>query len=103
MTLSTVGRWLIVNHKHDDYASAALTLVNVTNTIRLYGGENEKEMLVFVHIFLVCGGGFFQYCVNVKIHVQVRFTVASQFYFHIKVDLFIRDLTHFYGGEKQVC
>ena len=31
----TVGRWLIVNHKHDDYASTALTLVNVTNTTRL--------------------------------------------------------------------
>ena len=31
----TVGRWLIVNHKHDGYASTALTLVNVTNTIRL--------------------------------------------------------------------
>ena len=39
----TVGRWLIVNHKHDDYASRALTFVNVTNTNRLYGGEIERE------------------------------------------------------------
>ena len=35
----TVGRWLVVNHKHDDYASTALTLVNVTNTTMLYGGD----------------------------------------------------------------
>ena len=31
----TVGRWIIVNHEHDDYASTALTFVNVTNTTRL--------------------------------------------------------------------
>ena len=59
MMTKTVGRWLIVNHKHDDYASTALTLVNVTNTARLYGGEEDKEMLVFV---------------NAKIHVEVHFT-----------------------------
>ena len=41
----TVGRWIIVNHKHDDYASTALTLVNVTNTTRLYGDEIAKEIL----------------------------------------------------------
>ena len=41
----TVGRWLIVNHKHDDYASTALTFVNVTNTTRLLGGEKENEIL----------------------------------------------------------
>ena len=41
----TVGRWIIVNHKHDDYASTALTFVNVTNTTRLLGGEIEKEIL----------------------------------------------------------
>ena len=35
----TVGRWLVVNHKHEDYASTALTLVNVTNTTRLLGGD----------------------------------------------------------------
>ena len=40
----TVGRWLIVNHKHDDYASSALTFVNVTNTTRLHGDE-KKEIL----------------------------------------------------------
>ena len=42
----TVGRWLVVNHKHDEYASTALTLVNVTNTTRLLGGEEEKEILI---------------------------------------------------------
>ena len=47
----TVGRWLVVNHKHDDYASIALTLVNVTNTTRLLGGDKEKEMFVFVYMF----------------------------------------------------
>ena len=41
----TVGRWLVVNHKHDDYASTALTLVIVTTTTRLLGGEKEKEIL----------------------------------------------------------
>ena len=41
----TVGRWLVVNHKHDDYASTALTFVNVTNTTKLYGGEIENERL----------------------------------------------------------
>ena len=41
----TVGRWIIVNHKHDDYASTALTFVNVTNTTRLLGGDEEKEIL----------------------------------------------------------
>ena len=39
--IETVGRWLVVNHKHDDYASTALTLVNVTNTTKLYGDEKE--------------------------------------------------------------
>ena len=41
----TVGRWLVVNDKHDDYASTALTLGYVTNTTRLLGGEIEKEIL----------------------------------------------------------
>ena len=39
----TVGRWIILKHKHDDYASTALTFVNVTNTTRLLGGEIERE------------------------------------------------------------
>ena len=51
-----------------------------------------------------CGGGdFFQYRLNVKIHVQVDFTIASQFYVHVNVELFIHALIHLYGGEKQVC
>ena len=41
----TVGRWITVNHKHDDYASTALAFVNVTNTTRLFGDEKEKEIL----------------------------------------------------------
>ena len=48
MLTLTVGRWLVMNHKHDDYASTDLTLVNVTITTRLYGGEEEKEILDFV-------------------------------------------------------
>ena len=43
--IETVGRSIIVNHKHDDYASTTLTLVNVTNSTRLYGDEKEKEIL----------------------------------------------------------
>ena len=50
MLTLTVGRWLVVNHKQDNYASTALTLVNVTNTTGLLGGEKEKEMPVFVYI-----------------------------------------------------
>ena len=46
----TVGRWLVVNHKHDDYASTALTLVNVTNTTRLFGGDEVKEILVYAYV-----------------------------------------------------
>ena len=41
-----MGRWLVVNHKHDDYANTALTLVNVTNTTRLLGGEIEREIYI---------------------------------------------------------
>ena len=88
MKTSTVGRWLIVNHKHDDYASTALTLVIVTNTTRLYRGEKEKEIL-----FFVCD--FFQFPFNVKIHVQLHYTVASQFYVHVNVELFIHAFIHF--------
>ena len=47
-------------------------------------------------------GDFFQYRSNVKIHVQVHFTVASQFYVHINVELYIRDSIHLFGGEKQI-
>ena len=74
MLTLTVGRWLVVNHKHDDYASTALTLVNVTNTTRLLGGDEVKEILVYVYV---------------KIHVNV------QSFFHGFVQL--------NGGEKQVC
>ena len=45
MLAKTVGRWLVVNQKHDGYASTALTLVNVTTTTRLLGGEKERERL----------------------------------------------------------
>ena len=40
---------------------------------------------------LVCGGDFFQYRFNVKIHVEVHFTVASQFYVHINAELYVVD------------
>ena len=62
----TVGPWLVVNHKRDEYASTALTLVNVTNTTKLHGGEEEKEMLVFVYVFWCVVVIFFQYRFNVK-------------------------------------
>ena len=45
MLAKTVGRWLVENQKHDGYASTALTLVNVTTTTRLLGGEKERERL----------------------------------------------------------
>ena len=79
----------VLNHKHYDYASTALTLVNVTNITRLYGGAEEKEMLVFVYIFLVCGGDFSVSRKRKKIHVQVHLTIASQFYVRINVELYI--------------
>ena len=48
----------VVNHKHYDYASTALTLVKLTNTTRPNGEEKEKEMLDFVYILMVCGADF---------------------------------------------
>ena len=78
-----MGRWLVVNHKHDGYSSTALTLVNVTNTTRLLGGEKEKEILAFV--------------LNVKIHAQVHYTIASQLYVRVNVELYINVFIHLYG------
>ena len=48
---------------------------------------------------------------NIKIHVQVHFTVALQFYVYVKVEFYVRikveiflhALVYLYGGEKQVC
>ena len=37
---------------------------------------------------------------NVKMHVQVHFTVASQFYVYVNVDLYVHTFMHLYGGEK---
>ena len=65
------------------------------------GGEKENEMLVFVFIFW-CVVVTFQYRVNVKKHVQVNFTVASQFYIHINVDLYIHAFILLYGGTVHV-
>ena len=45
----------------------------------------------------------YTYFLNVKIHVQVHFTVASQFYVYVNVKLYIDVFLHLYGGEKQVC
>ena len=50
MLTLTVGRWLVVNHKHDDYASTALTFANVTNTTKLYRGRIERERLEEIYI-----------------------------------------------------
>ena len=79
-----VGRWLVVNHKHDDFASTALTLVNVTKTTKLYGDEKEKEILVFLYIFL-----------NVKTNVQVLFTITTHFYVYVNVKLYINNFILF--------
>ena len=96
------GTLEVVNHKHYDYASTALTSVNVTNTTGLYRDEKKKEMLVFVYIFCRVVV-IFQYRLNVKIHVQVHFTVASHFYINVNVELYIHSFIQLYGGEKQVC
>ena len=37
---------------------------------------------------------------NVKIHVQVHFTIASQLYIRVDVGLSLHVFMHFYGGEK---
>ena len=65
------------------------------------GDEKEREKLVFVKMVyhrlrsMVCGSGyFFQYRLNVKIHVQVHFTVASQFYVHVNVELYMHAFMH---------
>ena len=47
----TVGRWIIVNHKHDDYASTALTFIDVTNTNQQAGDEIGREKLEYIYIF----------------------------------------------------
>ena len=40
-----------MNHKHYEYASTALTLVNVTNTTRLSGDKIEREKLEKLYMF----------------------------------------------------
>ena len=92
-----------MNHNYYDYASTALTLVNVTNTTRLYGGEKEKEKLVFVYMVyyqicvLVCGGGGdFSVSPERENHVQVQFTVASQIYVTVNVESFIHAFFHLF-------
>ena len=41
-----------------------------------------------------------QYRSTQKLHVQVYFNNASQFYVHINVELYIHAFIHLYGGEK---
>ena len=49
--------------------------------------------------------------INIFVHVQVHFTIASQFYVyvnvefyvHMNVELFLHAFLNLYGGEKQVC
>ena len=53
-------------------------------------------MLVFVYMV-------YTHFLYVKIHVQVHFTVASQFYVYINVELNIHAFVHFFAKEKQVC
>ena len=51
-----------MNHKRYDYASAALILVNVTNTTRLQRDKIEKEKLEQIYITeyvdIIDGGEF---------------------------------------------
>ena len=72
-----MGRWLVVNHKHDDYASTALTLVNVTNTTRLLGGKEEKEILVYVYVKNT------RKCVIIFFRVSSIYTVGKNRYVKI--------------------
>ena len=55
------------------------------------------------HFWFVVVVIFFQYRFIVKIHVQVHFTIASQFYIREDVELFLHVFMHLYGGGKQVC
>ena len=61
-----------------------------------------KNNLEYIYI-IGSGGVFFQSGFNVKTHVQVHFTIASQFYVRVDVEIFLHVFMHLYGGEKQVC
>ena len=39
---------------------------------------------------------------NVRIYVQVHFTIAVQFYVYVNVKLYLHAFVQLYGGEKQV-
>ena len=38
---------------------------------------------------------------NIKIHVLGDFTVASQFYVYVNVELYVHAFIHLYGGENR--
>ena len=44
-------------------------------------------------------GDFLQSRFNVKIHVQVNFVIASQFYVRVDVEFYMHVFIHLYGGE----
>ena len=59
MLTKTGGRWLTLNPKHCYYQlSKVLTLVNVTNTTRLYGDRIDREKTrINIHT-LICRHNF---------------------------------------------
>ena len=94
------------------------TLVNVANTTGLNGGEEEKEIVVFVYMV------WSLLMVTSSVSLQRKNTRASSFYrcfsilrshecgilytrFHtfyvpVNMELHIHAFIHLYGGEKQV-
>ena len=101
----TVGRWIIVNHKQDDYASTALTFVNVSNTTRLLGGEKEKEILIFVYMFFKRKNTraiSFYHCFSILRSRKCGNIYIRLHTFHVRInaELKIHTFAHLYGGEK---
>ena len=47
------------------------------------GGKREKKMLVFIYIIF-----------KRKIHMQVHFTVASQFHVYVDMELYVHVFMH---------
>ena len=58
------------------------------------GGEKEREKLVFVYMVWCVAVVIFQSRLNIKIHVQVHFAVASQLYVHMNVEKEINAFLH---------
>ena len=60
--------------------------------------------MIFFEIFFIkigSGGVFFQSAFNVKTHVQVHFTIASQFYVYVDVEIFLHVFMHLYSEKNR--